>query len=373
MADTQQILDSVDAFLLAHRTWADNDVGPAVPTAAYEIAVHNLMRECDGDVPARCREIVTAVNRLIVEWNAYARGERRTGRQGDQPHPALWAAVEHLGNVRKGASWRIPPIPEPVDYLIEQKVSLSQIALHIYAHNGRGPFITGPGSFDQSLVLQEKAQPGSVCKDGWWEALHADDQRTAVASLRHSMERPEHMLTDPADTITEDKASVVQLLREQAFPQQIARVKKITVEEVFRIAKENGITPNEMPNLGATRAPMEPELPGAANIRTPSVTLTPAAPETQEPHVPNPVPASPTEAEATKERILEMIQSGKPAPEVAKELGCKVQKVTAVWREHQKRLAEQAGADGIGDDDGDDDSEADFETSNAERTEGAAV
>lgn len=358
MADTQQVLDAVDTFLTAHQTWADNDVGPAVPTAAYEAALLSLIRTCEGDIPARCREIATAVSRLTVEWNDYAHGVKRTGRRGDQPHPSLWAAVENLATVRKGSSWRIPPLPEPVEYLISQKVSLSQIALHIYAHKGRGPFITGDGAFDQNLVLQEAKTPGSVCQPGWWEALFADEERTAVAMMRHSIAAPAHVLTDPLDIITEDPASIEQLLREGAYPHQIAKVKKTTVEEVFRIAKEKNITPNEMPNLAAMRAPHEPDLPAQATDGA-------ASTATAEPHAPQPIPESHEAGEVTKDRIIEMIQGGKPAPEVARELGCKVQKVTAVWREHQKRLAEQAGADDMGEDDG--------ETADVENHEGAAV
>lgn len=323
----QAILAAVDNFLTAHKTWQEADTGPDVPTAAYEQAVISLVRACDGDLPARCREIGTAVGRLTEEWNAYADGTKRSGRQLDKPQSSLWAAVENLQNVRDGASWKIPPIPEPVDYLIASKVSQSQIALYIYAHNGKGPFITTPGNYSPRLVMQEAAEPGSVCKPGWWEALHAQDEETAIKSMRHAIAPPMRLMSDEDEPeFTEDKSSVEELLREGAFPQQIARVKRMTTEEVFRIAKEHGITPNEMGNAPGTPAPERP---------TPAVLSADSG--NGEPHTPSPIPAGGEDTDVINARIIELCQAKKSTPEIAKELGVKVQKVSAVWRAHQAK------------------------------------
>lgn len=315
MTTTEEILAAVDAFLAAHRAWADNELAPSVPTEAYERAVFALTKSCSGDTPQRCRDVVTAVGRLTVEWNAYATGTKRQGRKMDQPQQSLWAAVENLANQRRGAEWKCPPLPEPVEHLLKQNVSISQIAMHMYAHKGKGPFLRENSSYDHNLVLQEAREPGSVCKEGWWEALHAEDIGVHVESLRHALPAAERFLTEEEASFTEDPATIEELLREGAFPAQIARVKHTTVDEVLRVARELDITPNE-PDMQLRR-------------ETP-----PVASKEPEAFQPSEIPGPTQDVD---DRIIELTLQGNGPSEVAKLLGVTVQKVSAVFREYRKR------------------------------------
>lgn len=326
---TQDILTAVDHLITVHNEWESDPKSPPVPTLAFEEALVAAVQMCDsGDTPAQCREIVTQMNRLREEWNKYASG---TMLLGARPIPAFWAAFRAVVHARSGAIRHVARRPEPVSVLLEQKVSYQQIAFHIYGDRGQGPFVDAAGQPDIVLIHKEAKEPGSVIKPDW---VHPAEQRRNASSgeaLTRNVERL-RTIDSEGSRFVPDPASIEQLLREGQYAPVIARVKGVTVEEVYAVAERMGIAAAEAPNLAATRAPQEPQLTDEQNRA-----LQPQAERTTPPQpIPIPDPAS------VDEQILEMLKDGYAAPDIAAELGITPQKVGAVFREHRKRSAQAA-------------------------------
>lgn len=260
MSRKTDILAAVDTLKRVHDDWEADDQSPVQPTAELERAINATIRTCElGDVPFECRELVQAVDRMGKEWRLYEAGQRTPDYR---PVPAFWEALRGVWRARAGSSRPKARRPEPVSVLIAQKVSYQQIAQRIYGwFNAKldrfeGPLLDENGNPDLELIHKEEKEPGAVVPRDWIHPSErervAEEEQAAQSSLdpseRHGSIR------------TEDPASVEELLRQGAFPAQIARVKGISVNDVLAIADDLKITPAVMPNLAAMRAPHEPEL-----------------------------------------------------------------------------------------------------------------
>lgn len=256
---TGEILEAVDLLIQVHDDWESDPKAPDVPTAKFEEAVLACVEVCNlGDTPSKCRELVDAVSRMGVEWEKYAGGEMGPGHR---PRGSFWGAMRAVFHAREGAApLQHQPI-EPVSLLLKQGVSQQQIALHIYGDGKTGPLVGPNGQPDATKILQEADNPGSVIPKGW---VHPrEDERISAhrERLKHRLAAAERH--EDLDRQTEDPATVEELLREGAFPQQVARVKNVPLDEVLQVAEKlraEGVKVNEPPNLSSMRAPHEPQL-----------------------------------------------------------------------------------------------------------------
>ena len=174
---TDEILSAVDHLIRVHDEWESDEKSPLQPSEAFEDALVEAVAAAEnGDTPERCRELVTAVSRLGLEWNEYAGGKMDRLRR---PIGSFWAAFRSVLTARKGAD--VPPKRkmEPVAELLKQNVSYAQIAHHIYGHNGKGPFLTAAGQPDIAKIIEERDKPGSIISADW---VHPADIEAAQAS-----------------------------------------------------------------------------------------------------------------------------------------------------------------------------------------------
>lgn len=246
----EQILGAVDRMFECHTKWCDDDEAPDLPTELLADAIDKAIVVCGrGDIPADCRRLTAAMGAFATRWSLYKTGDETDGRDG--PTRDCWRAFEEVMSQRKGAVVRPPRVYESVKQLRDQGVSDAQIAL-IY----KGLFHDGHGRIQSDLIDQEFAKPGSVVPKDW---VHPDEL-ARVAEETAALDGQIAALRKLGEATVVDKASVEELLKEGAYPEQVARVKGLTIDDVLEIARRNEITPNEMPNLTGTRGPYDPEL-----------------------------------------------------------------------------------------------------------------
>ena len=258
---TDEILSAVDSLFKVHDAWEADDSSPVQPSEAFESAIIEAVAVADkGDTPAQCRELCVSLARLGLEWNDYAKGTKRT--RDHRPIGSFWGAYRNVVTCRAGASTYEPKQPEPVFMLLEQKGPYHQIALHIWGHKGQGPFVTAAGQPDIAKIHEEGKEPGKYTKH-WTHP----EQLALAAGRKSELSRRLNAATarEGADTPTVEKASVEEMLREGQYPDVIANVKGVTLDDVLSSAKRLGVVPNERPNLASLRAPQEPGIFGASD------------------------------------------------------------------------------------------------------------
>ncbi len=254
---TKQILFAVDTMLTTHDTWENDPTSPAQPTEALELAIENAISVGEnGDIPSECRDLCLALSKLGFEWDEYRSGRRQTA--DFRPLPHFWGAFRSVMNARELAEPVAMKRPEPVKNLRQQGVTYNQIAFHIWGYKNEGPFITPAKQPDIAKIEDEVANPGKHTAD-WIHPEQVIRQRDRQRELSRRLSQVSHRETK--DERTPEKATILQMLGENQYPDVIAKVKGVTVEEVLKVAQENKITPNVRPNLASMRAPQEPQLP----------------------------------------------------------------------------------------------------------------
>lgn len=257
MTRTEQIKAAIDNLITVHDEWEADPTAPAVPTDRFEAALKEASEVCEhGDTPEQCREVVTAMSRLYYEWERYENGLRTNDHR---PQGSFWGAFRALLHARKGVTPFVPHRPEPVSVLLAQKVSDRQIALYIYGDGTDGPLCTG-GRPDSNKIQQEAKKPGSVVPQDWIHPQDRERKRIYDEECRRRLEAVQSRENE-GDGI--DPASVEELLRQGQYPGVVARVKRVDISEVLKVAERlarEGVTISPPVNLASVRAPHEPQL-----------------------------------------------------------------------------------------------------------------
>lgn len=338
-----EILDAVDSMLTAHDEWVLNDSEKYI-TDRMELVFDRavLVVTKGGDIPRGCVQLMISVSIWAVEWAAYKRGNWDSQRR---PRGEFWDRFNAIRIERQGIQQFAARTIESVRQLRHEKLTDLQIAR---AYGKRinedlwiGPFFDARGGTRFDLIQKEHDTPGSVIPAGW---IHPNDEDTLAANLKELEGRLKAVPIPENSSSAEDPASIEELLREGAFPAQIARVKKTTLDHVYEVAKTLGLTPNELPNLGAMRAPGENQItpeqdaalqPGKQHQQQPKPFQAEETPET-----------SKADDESIRQAIFEAADDNPNmgSPEIAEivttETGVKVsaQKVAGVLR-HRKQVA----------------------------------
>lgn len=224
--------------------WLENAI-----SAALNIALN-------GDVPASCIKIHTACVRLADAWGwIITDGEgldQKTGIPGRQ----FWALFESVEVQMKSMDVSKSRSLRPVKELLEEYKNDGGRKWAYIArdygwldksgedHVWRGPFFQN-GNVMQFLIEQEAREPGSVVPAGW----HPEDENektrkniiadsgSALARIRQHLKSQGKIQETP-----EDPATIEELLRQGQFVSVIARVKKVSEDEVRAVADRLKIT-----------------------------------------------------------------------------------------------------------------------------------
>lgn len=107
----------------------------------------------------------------------------------------------------------------------------------------RGPFFNRAGVPLPNLIEKEAASAGSVLGENFQPSAQAVKNARIKAAALKQLANLQAGLFRPEGGAVPEKASVLDQLRDGQYPDVIARVSKVPIADVLRIAKENGITP----------------------------------------------------------------------------------------------------------------------------------
>lgn len=244
-----EIKSAIKTMLDARRRWSQSDdqFFPAWLEDAISAALNIIL---NGDVPLSCIKVHAACVRLADAWGLIVtEGEgldQKTGIPGRQ-FWVLFDAVETLVKSMEVAKHRnLRPVKELLE---EYKNDGGRKWLYIARDYGwldktgedhvwKGPFFKN-GNVDQYAIEKEAREPGSVVPAGW----HPEDENeknrkniiadsgSALARIRQHLKSQGKVQDTP-----EDPATIEELLRQGQFVSVIARVKKVSEEEVREVA-----------------------------------------------------------------------------------------------------------------------------------------
>lgn len=244
-----EIKSAIKTMLDARRKWAQSEdqFFPAWLEDAISAALNMVL---NGDVPLACINVHAACVRLADAWGLIVtEGEgldQKTGIPGRQ-FWVLFDSVESLSKSMEVAKHRhLRPVKELLE---EYKNDGGRKWLYIARDYGwldktgdeltwKGPFFKN-GNVDQYAIEKEAREPGSVVPAGW----HPEDENeknrkniiedsgSALARIRQHLKSQGKVQDTP-----EDPATIEELLRQGQFVSVIARVKKVSEEEVREVA-----------------------------------------------------------------------------------------------------------------------------------------
>jgi hypothetical protein len=224
--------------------WLENAI-----SAALNIALN-------GDVPASCIKIHTACVRLADAWGWIVTDGEGLDQKTGIPGRQFWALFESVEVQMKSMDVSKTRSLRPVKELLEEYKNDGgrkwQYIARDYGwldksgedHVWRGPFFQN-GNVMQFLIEQEAREPGSVVPAGW----HPEDENektrkniiadsgSALSRIRQHLKAQGKIQEAP-----EDPATIEELLRQGQFVSVIARVKKVSEDEVRAVADRLKIT-----------------------------------------------------------------------------------------------------------------------------------
>lgn len=244
-----EIKSAIKTMLDARKKWAQSEdqFFPAWLEDAISAALNVVL---NGDVPLACINVHAACVRLADAWGLIVtEGEGldpKTGIPGRQ----FWVLFDSVETLSKSMEVAKHRYLRPVKELLEEyKNDGGRKWLYIARDYGwldktgeehvwKGPFFKN-GNVDQYAIEKEAREPGSVVPAGW----HPEDENeknrkniiadsgSALARIRQHLKSQGKVKDTP-----EDPASIEELLRQGQFVSVIARVKKVSEEEVRAVA-----------------------------------------------------------------------------------------------------------------------------------------
>jgi hypothetical protein len=191
-----------------------------------------------GDVPERCRPLLSIIERLTAEWRNF---ELYVSTREPIPRREFWTAI---GEIANAITWTPPPVTdfycESIAELFEQRVSAHQIAT-IYSHNGVGPFLVN-GQPQIALVMREHKQPGSVLPKDFVHPRIVAEQEAAKRYTNFVAHRAQQLKAESAGRALVDDSNLApvgqepieDLIDQGVRDEQIAVIKRLPIEEVRR-------------------------------------------------------------------------------------------------------------------------------------------
>jgi hypothetical protein len=225
--------------------WLENAI-----SAALNIALN-------GDIPASCIKIHAACVRLADAWSWIITDGEGLDQKTGIPGRAFWGLFESVEVQMKNSEVSKNRFLRPVKELLEEYKNDGgrkwQYIARDYGyldktgedHVWKGPFFHN-GNVMQLLIEKEAREPGSVVPAGW----HPEDENektqknkviadsgSALSRIRQHLKSQGKIQESP-----EDPATIEELLRQGQFVSVIARVKKVSEDEVRAVADRLKIT-----------------------------------------------------------------------------------------------------------------------------------
>ncbi|HWA99417.1 MAG TPA: hypothetical protein VG713_13035 [Pirellulales bacterium] len=255
----QYLLAVVDNLLKVRNEWIEGEGARLDENEPLWQAIEETIEAFgEGAVPANCRKIESIVVReLKPAWSDWK--NHRFGRSRNPVHElpgnGVWKTIEAIEDGRQEAKARKFPKPESVAELKSQKVSDAQIC-RIWG------WVDSDGRPDFDKLREEIEEPGKHTSN----YVHPMEQRAKqqaaaeqkrLAEFRSRQRNKLRTLTQPSKETTED------LIRQGVSASQIAKLRKITVDEVYAEADALGLPRPQLEykDVRTARAPVEHEVP----------------------------------------------------------------------------------------------------------------
>ena len=214
---SEQLFNAVDQLTKAHAAWV---AGPHNnPTPEYWDAVEDLLTVYeDGEIPADCRELAAAIDKLSIE---HSRFEGRIDQNGGYPHDGFFVARQALEQARQATAVVEKPRLESIDELIRQGVPDKQIA-KMHGHQ----------------VHEIEGYRNKTWKPAEGHLPPAERER--MVKVSQASQQIEARLAGKRETVVAPE-SVQELLQQNVSFKQVAKMKGISEDEVLKVASELGM------------------------------------------------------------------------------------------------------------------------------------
>lgn len=329
----KQILDAAERLIALYDDWSNDPHSPPYieEGTLLDDAIRVLVDICEtGDIPARCRELVTESLRLGIEYEKYLNGSFATHTR--EPLPSFYAAYKAFLLAREGAANPRRRKVESVRLLRDQKVGDSQIAMIYGAQqhpSGKwvGPFFDSRGNFDSSLIQREFDQPGSVIGSDFVHPMDEIDDQQRQRSISQRMNRLDAKTKEDKPRAWPEH-KIVAYMKEGPNAVQVANVCGIPLSMVHEIASRHSLVLQGMEQSPLTQLP-----PSTASPQQSDVIESVVKKETEK---------------AVRARIAELSSEGKTPPQIRKAINHEfnrqksIQSITQAIREIDKTKRSQA-------------------------------
>jgi len=251
-----EINNALQTIFDAYEAWniSDVDYFPQSFETAISAGLNVIL---NNDIPASMIAVFSKCVHFGEIWAGVLAGEQGLADEQGMPARPFWDALHALREVfekrevveRKG----IEPVSDLLKQLKDHPHKHEQIARMYGKYNAEkdryeGPFFYSSGTPNISLIEQEGKFPGSVIPKGY-NPLAEKQKEARLAGISALAQVRKKLAEASGAPIDKDPASIEELLREGAFPDQIAMVKGCTEAHVREVAAKMGFTIQEREDI----------------------------------------------------------------------------------------------------------------------------
>lgn len=269
----EHLIRTVERMMAEYELWPGDKA--IEQESAFADAVEICIAACGrGDIPENCRELVTAVGRVAVEWGKYWAGHFAPGSA--VPLESFTAPFNDVAHAINGVRPPEEQVLEDIAECIELGYTLRNIA-KMYGKRLPSGVWVGPFWTDNvlraDLVKAEAKVKGSVLGENWKhpntddrEAEFAEQNRNRLKRLDQAASSQQDLKNRRQYKPTEEE--IIAYADEGAFLNQFPKQwPSVTIAEVSEILERNAVTPasKEDPRSPSKRA--EDERAEAASLK----------------------------------------------------------------------------------------------------------
>ena len=226
----------VDNASKTHRAWAEGGDTHLLPEDELYQRFNEIAEQGRFINAQRASDLERMFLNFGAQWRSFVASQQQNMDVGMLPGERFWEAWEALEAERAAAKTPQLKEIEPIETLVAQKVSERQICM-IYG------FMLGDGSPDFRKLREEIKEPGKhTGPETEWVAPvneHIVRQIKLDKLDRDAIRRRRDAKVSAANTPAPE--SIEMLVADNVSGEQIARMKKITTDEVYAYCKANNL------------------------------------------------------------------------------------------------------------------------------------
>lgn len=245
------LLDVTDNLLSVHANWLDADT-PYFTEELEKATLETIEVFGLGDIPGDLRDLARVVDELAAQWEKFRQAAEVSRDPHLLPRDGFWKQIEMMRDLREAARPKPTVELETIEQLEKQNVSDRQICL-IYG------WVNGDGSPQFDKLREERKKPGTHINDDFipprerTRRQQEARQREIVEAIRAKQRKKLAVLTTPA------KEAWPVLFEQGLSAKQLAKMKKVSLDDVYAKAVELGYPKPPLDYDLRTPAPKKPD------------------------------------------------------------------------------------------------------------------